>query len=311
MLKAFNDPDGKVFASEQKRVLFQAWLHGVDGHPERAESLLAAWMAVPPPAERQLFLLRQGIAIQRALYLDALDRTADALRLLDAEYERTDFFDNTYTNALFAAAGLSLRLLNPEDSERRLRLALRLASQPLPLTLYCWLAGVLEQSGKTDEALALLEEKSPLFQRTTFFAEQITLFRLRHNTARPAHTVKKQAYAWMRRLKELPPQIFDAAWYRERYGALLHGDMEPFTHFMHFGRLLALDPNPLFNTVCYCLQNSDVMYGGYDPLPHYLGCNPFEIRDPSLLFCAAAYMSTHNKTQWPHGNALLHRLCNK
>jgi GT2 family glycosyltransferase/glycosyltransferase involved in cell wall biosynthesis len=87
--------------------------------------------------------------------------------------------------------------------------------------------------------------------------------------------------------------FFDAEWYRKQYPDLRSIDLDPLTHFIHYGAAEGRDPNPFFDTAWYAAQYPDVAISGYPPLLHYLTWGAAELRNPHPRFDAAYYADAH------------------
>ena len=61
---------------------------------------------------------------------------------------------------------------------------------------------------------------------------------------------------------------FDAAWYRQRYAAIL-GRKDPARHYLEAGARGDCDPGPEFSSAGYLAANPDVAAQGLNPLLHY------------------------------------------
>jgi len=64
--------------------------------------------------------------------------------------------------------------------------------------------------------------------------------------------------------------LFDATWYRTRYGDVRMSAADPLAHYVHVGARLGRMPGPKFDPGYYVAANPDVRASGMDPLRHYL-----------------------------------------
>ena len=72
--------------------------------------------------------------------------------------------------------------------------------------------------------------------------------------------------------------LFDPAWYLERYPDAADGAMEPERHYLTVGAPLGHDPGPAFDSVAYLMKYPDVLQAAMNPLVHYLEYGQFESR---------------------------------
>ncbi len=248
----------------------------------------------------------------RALYLDAAGKTKKAVASLDNFYDKNPFRAQTQAFAgLFCySAALSMRLGDWTDSECRLRWILDEVKPAYPVTLQLWLAGTLEQQGRLKEAQSLHEDVYAQSQAVPHLGAQLGMFYLRQKPATPRFPeALNDAQAYLDTTDELIAPIFDATWYARTYHALVStGNLEPRMHFLHYWRVLGLDPNPFFNTIFYRLYNNPIFNGGNDIIWHFLAQKPYQWFDPSLNFCTIAYISQHNDVDWTQINPLAHKI---
>ncbi len=81
-------------------------------------------------------------------------------------------------------------------------------------------------------------------------------------------------------------QLFDAAWYRQRYGDVATEGLDPAQHYLRHGAREGRDPGPRFSTSGYLGAHPDVAAAGLNPLVHYLRRGAAEGRayhDPAAL----------------------------
>jgi len=79
-------------------------------------------------------------------------------------------------------------------------------------------------------------------------------------------------------------ELFDAAWYADRYPDVVADGLEPLRHFMDYGWRELRDPNSLFDTKWYLQTHPDVADSGGNPLLHYIRHGAHERRDTSPNF---------------------------
>lgn len=245
-----------------------------------------------------------------ATLLDALGRTREGVAELDSVCAEARDKPATAATAFLRAAGLGMRLLNFAGEKERIERFFAVSRPPYPVTLYLWQAGVYEQTGDIDAALKCLIEARDAREPVPFLQAQTGFFLMRHalNSA-SLRAERRAAEACLRDTGGLVRSVLAYDWYRETYGALLRRtNMDPVNHFIHYGRLLALDPNPWFNQVFYLLGNQDVFFAGYDPFLHFLTCSPYENRDPSLHFSLQAYMAKNSAVNWNEEKPFIHFL---
>lgn len=102
--------------------------------------------------------------------------------------------------------------------------------------------------------------------------------------------------------------LFDADWYRKRYGHLLPEGQNPVEHYLRQGASLGFDPCPLFSTVYYLQNNLDVALAGENPLVHYLRGHNAKARDPHPLFSTSWYRQTSPEVRQAKSIPLVHYL---
>ena len=88
-------------------------------------------------------------------------------------------------------------------------------------------------------------------------------------------------------------QLFDPAWYLDRYpdlAALRDGAAE---HFLDHGGLEGRWPHPLFHSDFYLAQNPDIRDSGTNPLIHYMENGAAEGRSPNPLFDTRWYAARY------------------
>ena len=88
-----------------------------------------------------------------------------------------------------------------------------------------------------------------------------------------------------------PHALFDPAFYREQQGA--PRTEHPFFHYLAYGSLDGLLPNPWFDPLWYRDAYPDVAAAGVEPLTHYASSGWREGRNPSPAFSAAWYAATY------------------
>ncbi len=85
--------------------------------------------------------------------------------------------------------------------------------------------------------------------------------------------------------------------------------MNPFTHYVEYGFLAGIDPNPLFDVSYYLDKNIDVRNAKIDPLRHYAEFGYAENnsnRDPNALFDTSYYNEKNQDVALAKENPLLH-----
>lgn len=107
--------------------------------------------------------------------------------------------------------------------------------------------------------------------------------------------------------------LFDEAFYLAQNAdvaaAVKAGTLKSgFDHYNAFGFREGRDPNALFDSSFYLLNNLDVFQGGLNPLEHYFNFGGFEGRDPSALFDSSYYIATNADVSNALINPLLHFL---
>jgi amino acid adenylation domain-containing protein len=112
----------------------------------------------------------------------------------------------------------------------------------------------------------------------------------------------------LRDLEILAP-LFDADWYRERYGSAAALSLTELEHYYYFGRFAGNEPHPLFSTPWYLQQKGQ----GRDALPaadaalHFLNAPRDSLISPHPLFHPAFYLSQAGAVP-EDANPLLHYL---
>lgn len=241
------------------------------------------------------------------LYLSCVQQDAAALEFGLAFHAQNRNGERSIPHSLVATAAMALRCGRHDEAAELVRRALAASGTPRPATLCLWRAGLLEQSGDTGGARESFEAALEMYGATPWLRAQYGLFASRHGLRGPeVRQLRAEGEAYLAQCGRLKP-LFDERRYLARYGALTaRSPLTAFDHFLHFGRLLLLDPREEFNSAYYCLSNGDVFQAGHDPLWHFLGSSPYENRDPSLLFNVRAYMAQHPGTDWSRQNPLLH-----
>ena len=294
---------------DDERLEHHAHLEQLAGQLDQAEKSWRLLTAKPFSQNREYYERQISWLCQHARCLDALGKIPEALALLDNLLENTSYPNHHYDAPLRHAIGLSLRQGDYENSLRRFESALAIMTVPWPETVTLWYVGVLEQQGQVDKAFAVLTEAAQRNANTPWFGAQLGLFLIRrHNVDAKFRQFRKEAYVWLREQGKMLQRLFDEAWYRQRYAGLIPAGMDAQQHFLHYGRLLGLDPSPYLNTIFYCLTQRDIMQTGYDPVWHFMACSPYEARDPCLGFSVPTYLARHREANWPHVNPLLHYL---
>ncbi len=65
-------------------------------------------------------------------------------------------------------------------------------------------------------------------------------------------------------------QLFDEAWYLDRYRDVAAAGRDPITHYIEAGASEGRNPSPAFDTVWYIGENYNVASAGINPLLHYI-----------------------------------------
>lgn len=290
----------------------QATLQQRAGQLEEANATWSALTAKPFSRNQECYERQIRAACAHARCLEALGKIPDALTLLDNLLDNTKYPNHEYNAPLWNILGLSLRCGDWEKTLRRFQTAFSIMTIPYPATLSLWYAGCLEQTGDYGEAFKALAAAAERNANVPLFTAQAGLFLIRlRNVNANLRDVRKQGYAYLRQQGERLKLVFDAEWYSQKYAAILPKGMAPEQHFLHYGRLLGLDPSPYLNTVFYLITQSDILQGGYDPLWHFIICDPYENRDPSLFFHIPAYLARHRDINWTKINPLVHYLAHK
>lgn len=187
------------------------------------------------------------------------------------------------------------------DWERREAVVRKAIALPgmTPVTLVLWLVGNLEQQGRIQEAeneiIKLLSEV-----KHADALEQCGKFFLRNGMERLPRErrilLKKYAYSSLEKelsLLQAHSDVFDAAFYQERYGAVTQG-MDLRQHFMHHNMLLALNPNALFDVSFVFAMSPQRALPGHFPLDEFLSPNTAAASDAtSLTFWPSAWAAQH------------------
>lgn len=90
---------------------------------------------------------------------------------------------------------------------------------------------------------------------------------------RPRTWWKRRAFeAAQRRRRHLlvTADLFDAAWYRERYPDVASVGMDALTHFLAHGSFEGRSPGPQFDAMAYLARYPDVVGEGLEPWLHYV-----------------------------------------
>lgn len=104
--------------------------------------------------------------------------------------------------------------------------------------------------------------------------------------------------------ESVPPKLFAADWYLQRYPDVCAAGMNPWQHYLLHGAAEGRDPSPDFNTAHYFAQCPQARESGMPALLHYLrvgrhmghdaghpfltGQQPKRAKHPTLLLCAHA-----------------------
>ena len=300
---------------QNTQIELKAELYHLTGDIDKCILILSSIIKNSQSLDKKKIYNQQRISKNIALYMNSLNRDKEALYILDNCYNSNKSQLTLYDYAILfeTSAALSMLFYDYGYAEQRIKLSFCALHTPYPATLSLWLCGALEQQKKRQEAFLTLTSILPRMQHVDFFLEQVGLFCIRNNINDPQYKYCiRKADTYLRETGKLLMPIFDPTWYGKKYSSLLKvANMKPMMHFMHYGRVLGLDPCPYFNTIFYCLTNRDVFAEGYDPLRHYLSSNPYEGRDPSLRFSTYSYLARNPDVSWPDVNPLVHMLSSK
>lgn len=86
---------------------------------------------------------------------------------------------------------------------------------------------------------------------------------------------------------------FDANYYLRAYPDIAAAGVDPYTHFMNYGKNEGRNPNSFFSTSGYLAAYPDVASAGVNPLLHYINNGATENRDPSRQFDTQLYRSAN------------------
>lgn len=86
------------------------------------------------------------------------------------------------------------------------------------------------------------------------------------------------------------PQLFDAAYYRERNPGVARSGFDPFLHYVWFGVRAERNPNADFDTAFYRRQSGRTRL---DPVRHYLREGAARGLDPSPSFSTSLYLARY------------------
>jgi GT2 family glycosyltransferase len=105
-------------------------------------------------------------------------------------------------------------------------------------------------------------------------------------------------------------QLFDEAWYLQKYRDVADARLDPVTHYIEFGAGEGRNPNPLFDSAWYLSYYPDVAAAGANPLVHYVeyGSRVQEGRDPHPAFSTLYYLAQNPEIAASGINPLLHYL---
>ncbi len=300
---------------QNTQIELKAELYHLVGDIDKCIITLLSLIKNSQSSDKKEIYNQQRISKKIALCMSALHKNKEAVYTIDNCYNSNKSQLSLYDYAMLFETGTALSMVfhDYQYVERRIELSFCALHTPYPATIYVWLCGALEQQNKQHEAFTTLTNILPRMQHIPFFLEQVGLFCIRNyiNDSRYKYCVRK-ANTYLKEMEKLLIPIFDSVWYGKRYSSLLKSaNMKPIMHFMHYGRVLGLDPCPYFNSIFYCLTNRDVFAEGYDPLRHYLSSNPYDGRDPSLLFSTYSYLTRNPDVSWSDVNPLVHMLSSK
>ena len=81
-----------------------------------------------------------------------------------------------------------------------------------------------------------------------------------------------------------PCELFDTAYYLERYPDVLASGMHPVEHYEYVGVGLGYKPHPYFDGSFYLQAYADVRNDSWNPLAHFILHGRKELRSPNMLF---------------------------
>ena len=175
---------------------------------------------------------------------------------------------------------------------------------------YMFIAGAQEQMGKFSEAGNTFSAGLEKYPDCAQLSAEFGLFILRQGWDGPEllqHANAAQSYLNRTLASSSCRELFLSDWYQRQYGDMLR-EMEPFEHFVHFGNMLMLNPNPYFDSVYYALAQPAIAESCIAPLVHYAGTRPEDVVDPSLRFPAVAYINQYPEIVEQGINPLAHFL---
>lgn len=103
---------------------------------------------------------------------------------------------------------------------------------------------------------------------------------------------------------------FDAQYYLRAYPDIAVAGVDPYSHYMSYGRYEGRNPNSFFSTSGYLAAYPDIAAAGVNPLTHYCNNGWVERRDPSLQFDTKLYLDNNLDVKNANMNPLLHYLQN-
>ncbi|MCU1275214.1 MAG: hypothetical protein JWO48_2645 [Bryobacterales bacterium] len=159
-----------------------------------------------------------------------------------------------------------------------------------------WRAGALVSAFNTSSRPpATASPRLPIFSRAVFWLWEM----LAALAARSPLITKLRV--------GIPPVLFDAAWYRQRYPEVA-AHAHPLISYLKRGGFEGYNPNPYFDSEWYLAVNPDVAASGINPLVHFVRYGAREGRNPSLLFDIYYYCRQYPKIAASGINPLEHFL---
>lgn len=103
-------------------------------------------------------------------------------------------------------------------------------------------------------------------------------------------------------------QLFDPAWYLDRYPDVRATGMDPLRHYVSYGAAEGRDPHPLFDCAWYLKFRPNAQEANRNPVIDYLRYGAAEGVDPHPLFDTRWYMAQAPDLRRRRGNPLVHYL---
>lgn len=141
-----------------------------------------------------------------------------------------------------------------KEQESNIRAAMAMEMGFTIPILSLWLAGMLEQQGQIREAAKILlaqTQETPVPELVGLTGLFCMRHKLNSGSRETDISLKQHAFETLNRGMEIfrqYPELFDENYYRQKYTQLIPKGMEPMRHFLEYGLMLSLNPNPIFNT---------------------------------------------------------------